>query len=72
MLLPNRSVKAYPIIGRDYYANPTLRQMPRHWVLEDAKPDRWKWYKDKDAWVFVVCLTLMLAANIASCTGMIP
>lgn len=25
-----------PVIGRDYWPNKTLRQMPRHWVLEDA------------------------------------
>ena len=25
------------IVGRDYWPNPTLRQMPRHWVLSETE-----------------------------------
>lgn len=28
-----------PIIGRDYFPNPTLRQMPRHWQLVESDPE---------------------------------
>jgi len=29
-----------PIVGRDYWPNPTLRRLPPTWTLEEARRDR--------------------------------
>lgn len=48
-----------PIIGRFYDCPPTLRRMPRHWVLEEALRDhRWRWWSDGDFWVGAACIAL--------------
>lgn len=51
-----------PIIGRDYHASPTLRQMPRHWILEDSDRHRWQWWADPDVWVGLTCWLIALFA----------
>ena len=49
-----------PIIGKDYWPNPVLRQMPKHWVIEESHKDstRWHWWKSGDAWIGLFCLVV--------------
>lgn len=52
-----------PVLGRDYYPRQTLRQMPRHWVLEEATAaQKWSWWRDGDFWVGAVCLAFGMVA----------
>ena len=46
----------YPIIGRNYYPNATLRKMPRGWHLaESRKKDPWRWNRMGDVALIGVC-----------------
>ena len=40
-----------PIIGRDYWPEPTLRQMPRGWRLAETEPTRWQWAMRVFVWL---------------------
>jgi hypothetical protein len=45
-------------IGRHYYPAPILRQMPRHWTLEESKKPAARWWQRPGTWVAV---TVVLA-----------
>ena len=53
-----------PIIGRYYYANPTLRKMPPGWVLSGTLPDarRFHWWQDGDSWIGLFCIAVGIVA----------
>ena len=67
-----RDIAGRPVqIGRDYWPNPTLRQMPRHWHLEGTgDPKRWHFWRSGDAWVgaaaaiglFWICVEVIKSA----------
>jgi len=56
-----------PIIGSKYtgpcFDRPALRQMLRHWVLEESKRD-WapRWYRRPERWWTVAVVLLLLIA----------
>lgn len=45
------------MIGRDYWPNKTLRQMPRHWVLEESRrPQRGYW----ELWLLAILVVVLV------------
>lgn len=56
----------HPIIGSKYEGpsldRPSLRQMPRHWILEEAREDyRPVWYRRVEIWILIIAALWMLA-----------
>ena len=54
-------------IGSKYdgpcFDKPCLRQMPRHWVLEEAELNRrLSWWQRTDRWVVIIIALLLLIA----------
>lgn len=48
-----------PVIGRDYWPNKTLRQMPQHWVLEEAT-ERFPWRGFILVLLIIIFITVIL------------
>jgi len=51
-------------IGRNYHPAPILRQMPRHWTLEESRPPQRYWWQDSGSWVAVVIVLAWIFAVV--------
>jgi len=51
-------------IGRNYHPAPILRQMPRHWTLEESKPVKPRWWQNSGNWVAVVIVLAWIFAAV--------
>ena len=41
---------------------PVLRQLPRHWILEDAREDyRPRWFRRVEVWTLIIVALWLLA-----------
>ena len=59
-----------PVIGRDYWPNRTLRQMPRHWHLEETqRQQRYRWYLDSEIWIGAALFALVAWCIVQSALG---
>lgn len=51
-------------IGRDYYPSPVLRQMPKHWTLEETRRPEPRWWQDGGVWVGIVTVMAFVFAVV--------
>ena len=62
-----------PIIGSKYHGpdfqRPSLRQLPRGWVLEETRANKYRWWRDPDLWAVVAVVVvglLVIGQSIAA------
>lgn len=51
-------------IGRNYWPSPILRQMPRHWTLEESRKPAPRWWQQSGTWVAVTIVLAWIFAAV--------